>query len=255
MSNSKNEERTNQERRKHPRVFFEDTHSVNILAEPTTPIDLSATGVLLEVSRPLSGAVNHLRLDLGPGREIDLQGRVIRCVVHHFEQCEDGKTILKYRVAIEFVNLEEDVRQILQSYIGSAAWKEIAENLGAGVTYEGLDQRSERRIEANSVRTGQVAFLMDFDLLQLSVGGMLVSLAVPLPVGSLHPFVLTVDGRHLEVQGEVLNCKSHTDGESSIGHKAAIKFHGLSENDRELLEQYVLQTLGERGVAELQESV
>ena len=64
-----------------------------------------------------------------------------------------------------------------------------------------------------------------------------------------------MDGRHISVQGEVLNCESHTDEESSIVHTAAIKFHGLSENDRELLEQYVLQTLGERGVAELQEPV
>lgn len=124
-----------------------------------------------------------------------------------------------------------------------------------GISYEGIDRRTERRIGARGVRTGQVALLMDFRLLQLSAAGMLVGLTFSLPVGSVHPFALTVDGRHIEVQGEVLNCLPSDDEESGITHRASIRFDGLSEASEDLLEEYVKRALEEREMAELEELV
>jgi len=89
------------ERRKNPRVSLEDEHSVSVFAEPAKAIDLSRTGVMLEVSRPLHGEVARLKLDLGPDRVLDVKGRVVRHYVHGFEVCDDGRTIVKYRVAID----------------------------------------------------------------------------------------------------------------------------------------------------------
>ena len=83
------------ERRKNPRVSLEDEHSVSVFA------DLSRTGVMLEVSRPLHGEVARLKLDLGQDRVLDVKGRVVRHYVHGFEVCDDGRTIVKYRVAID----------------------------------------------------------------------------------------------------------------------------------------------------------
>ena len=261
MRNSENEER-----REHPRVCVEDTHSASVLGEAATPIDISATGILLEVSRALSGFVNRLKLDLGLGQELLLQGKVARCYVHRFEPSEDDRLIIKYGVAIEFMNLNLETRLDLQSYVDAVTKKEIAKDIRVGVAYEGLE--SERCIEANNARSDQGAFFMDsvervafttppaepIDLLQLTVGGMLVSPTSALPVGSLHRFALTVDGWHIAVQGEVLYCKSETDEENFVVHTAAIKFRGLSLHDKERLEQYVMQVLGEHRVEEFQES-
>ena len=244
----------NDERRKQPRVCFDDGHSLDIFTEAATPIDISASGVMLEVSRPLRGLVKGLRLDLGSGGKFDLQGRITRHYVHRFEASDDGRTIVKYRVAIEFVNVEEEVAEVLRSYCGSAATKELTEDLGVVVDYEGLDRRNERRIDASSVRTGQVAFLIDFDILQLSSSGMFVRLTTPLPVGSLHPFALTVGGHPIEVQGEVVHCTKPGRGEGANVYSVAIAFRGLSEDDKELLEQYVVRTLAEREVAGPQET-
>ena len=105
----------NVERRTNPRVSFEDDHSVSIFTEMATPVDLSTTGVMLEVSRPLRGVVARLRLDLGVDRQFNVEGRVVRHFVNRFELCEDGTTIVKYRVAIEFIDLDERASEIIQS--------------------------------------------------------------------------------------------------------------------------------------------
>ena len=85
---------------------------------------------------------------------------------------------------------------------------------------------------------------------------MLVGLSISLSVGTVHPFMLTVDEEDIEVQGDVLSCSCHAgEAESPVVYRAAIKFRGMGDAHRDVLDPYVLRTLAEREVAELHESL
>ncbi|MFQ5792837.1 MAG: PilZ domain-containing protein, partial [Acidobacteriota bacterium] len=106
------------ERRKYPRVAFEGEIAAKIHSVSASPIDLSATGVLLEVTRPLTAnAVYTLRLDLSPREQLVLKGRVVRNYVHEFDRSGKGDTLVRYRVAIEFETLAHREQAVIQDFI------------------------------------------------------------------------------------------------------------------------------------------
>ena len=71
-------------------------------------------------------------------------------------------------------------------------------------------------------------------LLDLSVGGALVALAVPLEVGAIHDFALQIEGHTVWVQGEVRRSEP-----AKGGHHVAIEFIGIDPGDQRLLRQYL----------------
>ena len=82
--------RKSKERRQYPRVAFEGDLPAKIFSQAAILIDLSPTGVLLEVPKPLAAnSVNTMKIDLGPERQLVLTGRVVRNFVHRFEKGED----------------------------------------------------------------------------------------------------------------------------------------------------------------------
>ena len=260
-------DRKTKERRQYPRVAFEGDLPAKIFAQAAILIDLSPTGVLLEVPKPLTAnSVNTMKIDLGPERQLVLTGRVVRNFVHRFVKGEDGTTMVKYRVAIEFLNLKENEQEALQTFIDQLEQSQMKVNLGVEAVgkddrikkddYEGVERRRVGRVGSATELTGQIALFLDFQMLQLSAGGMMVKLAVPLSVGSLHLFNLTIGGESLEIQGEVLNCHPLPPERQSLAFRVIIQFQGLKENEREHLELFVEEMLADvpRGLAdELQE--
>jgi hypothetical protein len=73
-------------------------------------------------------------------------------------------------------------------------------------------------------------------LLDLSVGGALLNLALPLEVGAIHDFALSIEGQTVWVQGEV---RRSVPAPGGSGHQVAIEFIGIDPGDRRLLESYV----------------
>ena len=73
-------------------------------------------------------------------------------------------------------------------------------------------------------------------LLDLSVGGALLHLGLPLEVGAIHDFALSIDGQTVWVQGEVRRSSPAPGGS---GYRVAIEFIGIDPGDRRLLESYV----------------
>ena len=71
-------------------------------------------------------------------------------------------------------------------------------------------------------------------LLDLSVGGALGALAVPLEVGAIHDFALQIEGHTVWVQGEVRRSEP-----AAGGHHVAIEFIGIDPGDQRLLQDYL----------------
>jgi hypothetical protein len=72
-------------------------------------------------------------------------------------------------------------------------------------------------------------------LLDLSVGGALLHLSMPLEIGAIHDFALQIDGQTVWVQGEVKRCEPA----GASGHQLGIEFIGIDPGDQRVLESYV----------------
>ena len=73
-------------------------------------------------------------------------------------------------------------------------------------------------------------------LLDLSVGGALLHLSMPLEVGAIHDFALSIEGHTVWVQGEV---KRTTPSAGGPGHQLAVEFIGIDPGDQRLLQTYL----------------
>jgi hypothetical protein len=72
-------------------------------------------------------------------------------------------------------------------------------------------------------------------LIDLSVGGALLALALPLEPGAIHDFALTIDGATVWVQAEVRRSTPAAGG----GHQVAVEFVGIDPGDQKLLQAYL----------------
>lgn len=238
--------RKKKERRKYPRVSLEGDLPARVLTPGTVPVDLSATGILLESPRPLTAkAVNTLRLELAPNRQLLIRGRVVRNYVYQLDRSAAGATSVKYRAAIEFLSLTDDDQRMLQSYINRIESKVKASLDTEDRVYDGPDRRRVNRIEAATGLTGQVALLLDFQMLQLSAGGMMVRLAAPLTMGSHHLFNITIDDKVLELQGLILDCTPMPSPREIPSYRAIVQFHDIQDDQRDLLQNFVGRRLAD----------
>ena len=73
-------------------------------------------------------------------------------------------------------------------------------------------------------------------LLDLSVGGALLHLSMPLEIGAIHDFAFQIDGHIVWVQGEV---KRSAPAAGGPGHQLAVEFIGIDPGDRRRLQGYL----------------
>lgn len=105
--------------------------------------------------------------------------------------------------------------------------------------YKGPERREAPRVDTDGQLPGQLEIDLKSEVLQLSAGGMLVEMEIPLPVGSEHAFTLTLEGSQLEVRGTVRNCQALLTGEEPPNYRLGIQFIGLDERQLVLLKQFV----------------
>jgi PilZ domain-containing protein len=73
-------------------------------------------------------------------------------------------------------------------------------------------------------------------LIDLSVGGALLHLSMPLEIGAIHDFALQIGGNTVWVQGEV---KRSAPAAGGPGHELAVEFIGIDPGDERLLKGYL----------------
>jgi hypothetical protein len=113
------EEWDGEERRKHPRVALKGEVQGRIHTVASAPVvDLSLSGALLELDCTLRiGAKYSLRLTVNGSQILQLKGKITRSYVHGFDRNEKGETVIKYRSAVEFLELEDSLETALREIV------------------------------------------------------------------------------------------------------------------------------------------
>ena len=108
-----------EERRAHPRVSLKDRESpYRVVA--STIVDLSLSGALLEVGSTLPAKTRYtVRLEKRDGRLLELSGEVVRSYVHGFDKDEKGLPTVKYRAAIQFLDVDPETKDDLERLLVS----------------------------------------------------------------------------------------------------------------------------------------
>jgi hypothetical protein len=109
-----------EERRAHPRVSLKERESPSRVVASTI-VDLSLSGALLEVGSTLTPKSRYtVRLERADGQPLELDGEVVRSYVHGFEKDEKGLPAVKYRAAIQFVDVDPDTKDDLERLLTPA---------------------------------------------------------------------------------------------------------------------------------------
>lgn len=108
----------------------------------------------------------------------------------------------------------------------------------------GHDRRAVGRVDIQGQLPSQLELDLDTDVLQISVGGMMVEVPVPLAVGSKHQFSLSIDKHELDLLGVVRNCEPFPPGGQPETYRIGIEFCDLEEGQKASLADFVKKKLG-----------
>ena len=106
------------ERRGHPRVSASGVKGVEESGLEALVVNVSISGALLEVSYALPSRSRYVvKLTLPDRRSLALAGEVVRSYVHGFDKDSSGHPAVRYRAAIQFVDVTEEQRQHLEKLV------------------------------------------------------------------------------------------------------------------------------------------
>ena len=90
-------------------------------------------------------------------------------------------------------------------------------------------QRAHERLDLPDPATGEVKIYHSMEIRQLSGGGALIEIGVPLQLNSLHDFRLTLGDRSVVVKARVVHSHISTVASSGVSYHTGIEFVDLSE--------------------------
>lgn len=101
------------------------------------------------------------------------------------------------------------------------------------------ERRGAPRVGAEGSLPGQMEIDLDTNVLQLSPGGMMVEVGMPVDVGSEHAFTLNVGGEELDLVGVARNCEPSMPGDPTTTYRVGIQFRDLDDKQQEILTRFV----------------
>lgn len=118
------------ERRRQLRVPAKGSVRGKIHTAASVPVlDLSMSGALLEVPCTLKvGEIYKLRLAIR-SNVLAIKSKVVRSYVHGFDKNQSGEMVIKYRAAIQFLDLSDENETLIGSYIRGAEKTDLSANL------------------------------------------------------------------------------------------------------------------------------
>jgi hypothetical protein len=108
-----------EERREHPRVTLKASggRKKGSVIEPSV-VDVSLSGALLELSSMLPSKSRYvLQFPTDDGEALELAGEVVRSYVHGFDNDASGRPSVKYRAAIQFVDMSPETESELEAIL------------------------------------------------------------------------------------------------------------------------------------------
>ncbi len=109
---------------------------------------------------------------------------------------------------------------------------------------DGRERRTAGRFDTEGRLPGQLPLDLETDVLQISVGGMMVEVTMPLEAGSKHQFTLNIHEETLEVRGIVRNCQPFPSADEPRVYRVGIEFCDLEERQQAFLVEFVNRQLG-----------
>ena len=107
----------------------------------------------------------------------------------------------------------------------------------------GRERRAAGRFDTEGKLPGQLPLDLETDVLQISVGGMMVEVTMPLEAGSKHRFTLNINKETLEVYGIVRNCQPFPSADEPRVHRVGVEFCDLGERDLACLTEFLNRQL------------
>lgn len=90
-------------------------------------------------------------------------------------------------------------------------------------------KRAHERLDLPDPAAGEVKIYHSMEIRQLSGGGALIEIGVPLQLNSLHDFRLTLGDRSVVVKARVVHSHISTVAKSGVSYHTGIEFVDLSE--------------------------
>lgn len=100
-------------------------------------------------------------------------------------------------------------------------------------------RRAHERHDLPDTVSGEVKIYHSMAIRQLSGGGALIEIGVPLQIDSLHDFRLTLGDRSVVVKARVVHSHISTVGSDRVSYHTGIEFVDLSEAITQVLEAFI----------------
>jgi len=101
------------------------------------------------------------------------------------------------------------------------------------------ERRHAPRVEATGNVPGQLEINLETHVIQISPGGMMAELEVPVTVGSEYEFTLSMEGEELDLRGVVRNCEPKTPGGTATPYRVGIEFRSVDQKQKDILTRFV----------------
>ena len=105
------------------------------------------------------------------------------------------------------------------------------------------ERRTANRVDVEGSLPSQLTLDLETDVLQVSVGGMMVESPIPLEIGSKHQFTVGIDKQDMELCGTVRNCQAYPPSGHPEVYRVGIEFCDLDEHQKSNLEDFVNKKL------------
>jgi PilZ domain len=100
-------------------------------------------------------------------------------------------------------------------------------------------KRAHERLDLPDPAAGEVKIYHSMEIRQLSGGGALIEIGVPLQLNSLHDFRLTLGDRSVVVKARVVHSHISTVASSGVSYHTGIEFVDLSEPVSRVVETFI----------------
>ncbi len=227
---------TSDERRRHKRYRVTGVRGQFLFSTDAKVIDMSLNGMSLEIASPLKvGREYSLKLDRDSDG-IRLSGTIVWCTLVRTARDEQGDIVPVYRAGIHL----EDV------FSGKAA--ELMEFIQENAIIS-LEKRLFGRYKVEPARSADLGFEAEFQVIQLSLSGMLVETEIAPPVDSrcrMHIEIgdMTLDTDARVVRVETIEREPEGGGPSIPMFSLGVEFADLTPDSVESLEAFIQEEAG-----------
>ncbi|MEW6215452.1 MAG: PilZ domain-containing protein [Nitrospirota bacterium] len=214
------------ERRKHKRHIVEGVHGSVLYPSDVDIIDISIDGAAIETTKRIN--VNReypLRIRY-KDTLLNLRGRVVWSILSHSEKTDSGEVIPVYKAGMKFTDIRDERAKMLLEFIEENKTK----------TYE--RRLSGVRFKVAASENIKIDYPYRYDVKKISLSGMLVETEYSLDLNSHYNLELFLNENSLNILGRIVNC-TKGDSDNVTKYNVGIEFVEMSDNDRELLKDFV----------------